>query len=174
MYPHRRVHLGLDAIPFDDLAAQYRVEAAIKADCSGIYLDTEQYALMEKGPAWKLNRLRFTVAHELANYFLHQDLPLVSNFASLPDFARWTASYGGRQYPIEQEANECARRLRVPETRLAAMFDDFKPEAERFLPHFIQSGSRRDKFAEKIAPRFGVNSQVIAVRLDRAGISPAT
>ena len=26
------VDLGLDAIPFDDLAAKYRVEAAIKAD----------------------------------------------------------------------------------------------------------------------------------------------
>lgn len=62
------VDLGLDAIPFDDLNAKYRVEAAIKADFSGIYLDAEQYAPMEKGPEWKLNRLRFTVAHELAHY----------------------------------------------------------------------------------------------------------
>lgn len=49
------VDLGLDAIPFDDLLSKYRVEAAIKADFSGIYLDAEQYALMEKGPEWKLN-----------------------------------------------------------------------------------------------------------------------
>lgn len=33
------VDLGLDPIPFDDLNAKYRVEAAIKADFSGIYLD---------------------------------------------------------------------------------------------------------------------------------------
>ncbi|MCX6845566.1 MAG: hypothetical protein NTU84_03195, partial [Verrucomicrobia bacterium] len=72
------VDLGLDAIPFDDLVAKYRVEAAIKADFSGIYLDAEQYALMEKGPEWKLNRLRFTVAHELAHYFLHRDLSQAS------------------------------------------------------------------------------------------------
>jgi hypothetical protein len=69
------VDLGLDPIPFDDLLSKYRVEAAIKADFSGIYLDAEQYTLMEKGPEWKLNRLRFTVAHELAHYFLHRDLP---------------------------------------------------------------------------------------------------
>lgn len=167
------VDLGLDAIPFDGLAAKYRVEAAVKADFSGIYLDAEQYALMEKGPEWKLNRLRFTVAHELAHYFLHQDLPQACNFASLPDFARWTASYGGKKYTAEQEANEFARRLLVPETRLVALFDEFAPQAERLIPNFMQSGSLRDKFAEKIAPRFGVNSQVIAIRLDRDGVWPA-
>jgi predicted SprT family Zn-dependent metalloprotease len=42
---------------------------------------------MEKGPEWKLNRLRFTVAHELAHYFLHRDLPQAAHFASLSDFA---------------------------------------------------------------------------------------
>jgi len=82
------IDLQLDPIPFDDLNAKYRVEAAITADFSGIYLDAEQYLLMERGPEWKLNRLRFTVAHELAHYFLHRDLPQQEQFASLPDFAR--------------------------------------------------------------------------------------
>jgi Zn-dependent peptidase ImmA (M78 family) len=165
--------LGLDPIPFDDLTAKYRVEAAIKADFTGIYLDAEQYKLMEKGPDWKLNRLRFTVAHELAHYFLHRDLPQKENFASLPDFARWNESYGGRKYPVEQEANEFAGRLLVPKTRLNAAFDEFAPDAEKLVPNFMQSGSLRDKFSEKVAPRFGVNSQVIAVRLDRDDIWPA-
>lgn len=93
------VDLGIDPIPFDDLTAKYRVEAAIKADFTGIYLDAEQYKLMEKGPDWKLNRLRFTVAHELAHYFLHRDLPQKENFASLPDFARWNETYGGQNTP---------------------------------------------------------------------------
>lgn len=52
---------------------------------------------MENGPEWKLNRLRFTVAHELAHYFLHRDLLKASHFASLPDFTKWTVSYGGRK-----------------------------------------------------------------------------
>jgi len=54
------------------------------------------------------------------------------------------------------------------------MFDEFAPQAERLIPNFMQSGPLRDKFAEKIAPRFGVNSQGITVRLDRDGIWPAT
>ncbi len=56
-----KLELGLDPIPFDDLAAKCRVAAAIKADFTGIYLDAEQYNLMEQGPDGKLNRLRFTV-----------------------------------------------------------------------------------------------------------------
>lgn len=164
------VDLGLDPIPFDDLTAKYRVEAAIKADFSGIYLDAEQYALMEKGPEWKLNRLRFTVAHELAHFFLHRDLPQAADFATMTDFARWTANYGGRKYTTEQEANEFAGRLLVPEQRLAALFDEFAPQAEQLVPNFMQSGPLRDKFAERIAPRFGVNPQVVTIRLDRDGI----
>jgi Zn-dependent peptidase ImmA (M78 family) len=165
--------LGLDPIPFDNLTAKYRVEAAITADFKGLYLDAEQYSLMERGPDWKLHRLRFTVAHELAHYFLHRDLPQPENFASLPDFARWTENYGGKKYSAEQEANEFAGRLLVPESRLKACFEEFAVEAERLVPNFTQSGSLRDKFAEKVAPRFGVNAQVIAIRLDRDGIWPA-
>ncbi len=167
------VDLRLDAISFDSLTAKYRGEAAIKADFTGIYLDAEQYKLMERGPDWKLARLRFTVAHELAHFFLHRDLPQKENFASLPDFARWNENYGGKKYTVEQEANEFAGRLLVPENRLNAAFDEFALDAEKLVPNFMQSGSLRDKFSEKVAPRFGVNSQVIAIRLDRDVIWPA-
>jgi len=95
------------------------------------------------------------------------------HFASLPDFARWTENYGGRKYTIEQEANEFAGRLLVPEARLRALFDEFAVEAERLVPNFVQSGTLRDKFAERVAPRFGVNTQVIAIRLDRDDLWPA-
>ena len=167
------VDLGLNPIPFNELTAKYRVEAAISADFTGIYLDAEQYALMERGPGWKLNRLRFTVAHELAHYFLHREVPQSAHFASLPDFARWTEAYGGRKYAIEQEANEFAGRLLVPVPRLQALFDEFAVPAEKLVPNFTQSASLRDQFAERVAPRFGVNAQVIAVRLDRDDLWPA-
>lgn len=61
--------LGLDAIPFDDLDSNYRAEAAITADFEGLYIDAEQYSMLETAPVWKLNRLRFTIAHELGHYF---------------------------------------------------------------------------------------------------------
>jgi Zn-dependent peptidase ImmA (M78 family) len=166
------IDLRLDPISFDSLTAKYRIEAAIKADFTGIYLDAEQYRLMERGPDWKLNRLRFTVAHELAHFFLHRDLPQKEHFASLPDFARWSEDYGGRKYTVEQEANEFAGRLLVPELRLRAYYDEFAPEIGKLIPNFTQNGPLRDNFAEKTAPHFGVNAQVIAVRLERDLIWP--
>lgn len=168
------VDLKLDPIPFDDLALKYRVEAAITADFTGIYLDAEQYALMEKGPDWKLNRLRFTIAHELAHYFLHRDLPQPQNFHSIPAFARRTENYGGKKYTAEQEANEFAGRLLVPRQRLQDFFEEFSIQAAKLLPDFMQSSTLRDQFAERVAPRFGVNMQVISVRLDRDAIWPAS
>ena len=78
---------------------------------------------MERGPDWKLQRLRFTVAHELAHYFVHRNIPQAACFTSLPDFARWTQNYAGRKYTIEQEANEFAGRLLVPDSRLRACFE---------------------------------------------------
>ncbi|MDD5140544.1 MAG: ImmA/IrrE family metallo-endopeptidase [Verrucomicrobiales bacterium] len=164
------VDLRLDAIEFPSLTAKYRVEAAVKADFSGIYVDQEQYKLMERGPDWKLARLRFTVAHELAHYFLHRDVPQAEHFASLPDFARWNEDYGGRKYTLEQEANEFAGRLLVPEPRLRACYDSFSQKMWEILPSFTQSEQVRHKFAETICRRFGVNADVIVIRLDRDGI----
>ena len=57
--------------------------------------------------------------------------------------------------------------------RLGAAYDEFAPAVQKFLPDFTKSSQLRDQFAETIAPRFGVNSQVIEVRLDRDGIWPA-
>ena len=128
---------------------------------------------MEKGPVWTLSRLRFSVAHELAHYFLHREIPQPQNFASLPDFARWSASYGGRKYTVEQEANEFAGRLLVPENRIQTYFDSFSRDAEKMLPNFLESSELRSKFAESAAPHFGVNAVVITVRLDRDLLWPA-
>jgi Zn-dependent peptidase ImmA (M78 family) len=164
------IDLGLNPIPFDDLKARYDVEAAIMADFTGIYLDAEQYILMEHGPEWRLKRLRFTVAHELGHFFLHRDLPQAEQFASLPNFARWTSTLGGNKYTIEQEANEFAGRLLVPKGKLQDCFDEFAKDAEKLIPHFMDSGEIRQKFAEQVAPRFGVNSDVVKIRLDRDGI----
>lgn len=164
------VDLQLDAIPFPDLFSRYRVEAAIKADFTGIYIDAEQYTLMEEAPKWKLKRLRFTVAHELGHFFLHKALPKPNNFASLHDFAQWTSS---DRYKVEQEANEFAGRLLIPSTRISEMFRKFSVQIEQQMPNFMASKEVRNLFAETVGEKFGVNSQVIEMRLDREGIWPS-
>ncbi len=162
--------LKLDVIPFDDLFAKYDSDAAIIQDFTGIYVDAEAYVLWEKGPVWKQNRLRFSVAHELGHYVLHRELAAKLHFQSVEEFALWTRSHGGQKYTVEQAANEFAGRLLVPVERLQELFDEFAAAFDAKMPHWRSSEGMRTAFAETVAPRFGVNAQVIAVRLDREGI----
>jgi hypothetical protein len=166
------IDLKLDVIPFDGLNDKYDVEAAIKADFTGIYVDAETYGYLDRGPDWKLNRLRFSLAHEVGHYVLHQDLPQTRNFASLPDFARWVENFDDtspwKKYQAEQEANEFAGRLLVPVDRLKAYHAEFRTSMAQIFPSM--PFSMREPFCDKAAPKFGVSSQAISVRLDREGI----
>jgi Zn-dependent peptidase ImmA (M78 family) len=166
------LELRLDVIPFDDLFAKYESDAAITPDFSGIYVDAEAYILWEKGPVWKQNRLRFSVAHELGHYVLHREIAATLNFNSFEGFVRWTQSHEGQKYALEQAANEFAGRLLVPVERLRQLYDEFSTEFDAKFPHWRAHQVIRYFLAESVAPKFGVNSQVIEVRLDREGIWP--
>ena len=164
------LHLKLDVIPFDDLFAKYDADAAITQDFTGLYVDAEAYVFWEKGPVWKQNRLRFSVAHELGHFVLHRELAAKLKFQTLEDFVFWTRSHGGQKYAVEQAANEFAGRLLAPMERLQQLFDEFAAEFDIKLPRWRSIEGMRASFSEMVAPRFGVNGQVIEVRLDREGI----
>ncbi len=81
------LQLRLDVIPFDDLQAKYRIDAALTQDFTGMYVDAESYVFWERGPVWKQNRLRFTVAHEIGHWVLHRDYAAKIKFGSFDHFA---------------------------------------------------------------------------------------
>jgi Zn-dependent peptidase ImmA (M78 family) len=166
------VDLRLDIIPFPDLDAKYRVAAGIKADFSGIYVDEREYVFWENGPVWKTKRLRFSVAHELGHFFLHRSLPQAKNFGSVPEFARWSESYDGRMYSAEEEANEFAGRLLVPRPKLEALVDEL--DAKLTAAGLHRSAAMRQGFCASAEDKFLVSDDVIAVRLDREVLWPAT
>lgn len=164
--------LRLDVIPLDDLYPKYQVDAALLPDFSGMYVDAESYVLWEKGPVWKQNRLRFTVAHEVGHLVLHREYATKVKFNSFDDFARHFKGDDPARYSLEQEANEFAGRLLVPVERMSEHFDRFAAEIGKIMPNWRQSEDLRSKFAESVGPRFGVHPQSILVRLDREGLWP--
>ncbi len=119
------LQLRLDVIPFDDLQAKYRIDAA------------------------KIK------------------------FGSFDHFARHFKGDDPARYWLEQEANEFAGRLLVPVERLREQFDQFARQIAVIMPGWLQSEDLRTKFAEQVAPRFGVHTQSILTRLDREGLWPA-
>ncbi len=167
------LQLRLDVIPFDDLQTKYRIDAALLPDFSGLYVDAESYVFWEKGPVWKQNRLRFTVAHELGHWVLHRDYATRVKFESFEQFARHFKGEDPSRYWLEQEANEFAGRLLVPIERLQELFDQFARQIASIVPDWLQSEDLRIKFAEQVAPRFGVHAQSLLTRLDREGLWPA-
>jgi len=160
--------LRLDVIPFDDLFAKYDSDAAITQDFTGIYVDAEAYVLWEKGPVWKQNRLRFSVAHELGHYVLHRDLASGLAFNSFDEFAQWIRRQDGQKYALEQAANEFAGRLLVPPEQLKIHFEQFSQEFDALFPRWRRDEGIRRLFADTISPKFGVNAQVVEVRLSAA------
>lgn len=166
------LELRLDVIPFDDLFAKFEADAAITSDFTGIYVDAEAYYLMERGPEWKLNRLRFSYAHEIGHLVLHRDAISAFSIRTIEDFMLWSKECGGQRYQLEREANEFAGRLLVPRERLIERYEEFAAHADQFLPHWRLSAELRRSAAERIAPRFGVHPQTIEARLDREGLWP--
>lgn len=166
------LELRMDVVPFDDLSTKFQIEAAISQDFTALYVDAEAYVVWEKGPLWKQNRLRFSVAHEVGHFVLHRDAMTKIKFKSPEDFARHFNADDGSRFQVEQEANEFAGRFLVPIDRLTAFYDAFVAQIRTILPTWHSSDEIRQKFAESAAPKFGVSPQVILARLDREGLWP--
>jgi len=164
------IDLKLNIIPFDDLFEKHGIDAALTQDFSGLYVDAEAYIILEKGPIWKQHRLRFSVAHELGHYVLHREKAEQQKIQSFEQFYRWTRTNGGEKYTLEQTANEFAGRLLVPRERLESHLSQMVEKIESVMLDWRTSVDFLRKFALKIHGTYGVNAQVIEVRLEREGL----
>ncbi|GEP46387.1 ImmA/IrrE family metallo-endopeptidase [Brevifollis gellanilyticus] len=163
--------LKLDFISIRGLDAKFRTAAAISADFKSIYVDADEYEAWDASFDWRARRLRFSVAHEIGHYFLHRDLPKEESFSCVESYARWTKDYDGSIYKIEQEANEFAGALLVPKKELISFLQEAK---QLDTNRSQQTPAMRDAFCDLAANKFEVNRAVIATRLDREGIWPAS
>lgn len=166
------LELGLNLIPFHDLRSRFRIEAALSADFTSIYVDAEIFDLIDTAPEWKLNRLRFSIAHEIGHFVLHREEFQREGFKSVETFFEWTASLGGRKYDIEKEANEFAGRLLVPREQLENEFNKVVKPFDDSLPSWRSNSELRRQITEHIAPKFGVAPEVISVRFCREDFWP--
>jgi hypothetical protein len=165
------VVLKLDVIPLPNLFVDQRLDAALLPDLSGFYIDEDAYMSWERGQRWVEQRLRFSFAHELGHYVLHREAIAAHRFESMAQFRQWASApstYGSAEY----QANEFAGRFLVPVDVLQNEYDRQYQKLSVSSPHWREIEGMREYVAKQIAPRFGVNHQVIEVRFDREGIWP--
>jgi hypothetical protein len=165
------IDIGLEIIPTPQLFSKIDMDAALASDLNTIYVDEESYMKWEAGQHWIEKRMRFSFAHELGHRVLHGDLIKGDGFQTLEDFKRWAGS--PENYRIaEYQANEFAGRLLVPLGLLQEEFDRHCQKAQAYDPSWREIEGMREHIAKLIAPRFGVNHQVIEVRFDHEGLWP--
>lgn len=161
--------LKLDVIPLPNLRADQNIDAALLPDLSGFYIDEDAYMAWERGVRWIEQRLRFSFAHELGHYVLHKEEIEANRFETVEGFRRWAAApsiYGSAEY----QANEFAGRFLVPRDILVSEYDQACKNLANAEPGWREIEGVREFIAKKIAPRFGVNHQVIETRFDHEGI----
>ena len=167
--------LRLDLIPYDRLKDDFGADAAILADFSGFYIDGETFDRIDLVRGAQLNRLRFSIAHELGHFYLHRELFAAAAITTNDHLLDWLNDHNGRKYEIEREANEFAGRLLVPVEILRECFEKMLPAMDvKYGRHvWVANAEIRSKAAELIAPRFGVHPIAIETRFDREGIWPS-
>ena len=167
--------LKMDLIPYDGLYDTFSAEAAVLSDFSGFYIDSKTFDQLDTKLEWKLNRLRFSLAHELGHWVLHQTEFKEQGIASAEHLREWLNNHGGRKDHIEREANEFAGRLLVPMESLTEQFENFAQALDRLKGRhgWIRDENLRKQTSETISQKFGVNSQVIEVRLHRELLWPS-
>ncbi|MCG3149634.1 MAG: hypothetical protein PCFJNLEI_03099 [Verrucomicrobiae bacterium] len=166
------VILKLDVIPLPDLFARQKIDAALLPDLTGFYVDEDAYMSWERGNPWIEQRLRFSFAHELGHYVLHKEEITANRFATVAAFRQWAAApanYGSAEY----QANEFAGRFLVPRSLLEREYDHHQKLLQSSVPGWREIEGMRSYIAKQVAPRFGVNHQVIETRFDHEGIWPA-
>lgn len=169
------LELRLDLVPFDLLKADFGADAALIADFSGFYIDGEVFDRIDIVRGAQLNRLRFSIAHELGHFYLHREQFVEAAITNSDHLLDWLNEHNGRKYEIEREANEFAGRLLVPATILKDCFEKMLPamDAQYGRHVWVANAEIRSKAAELIAPRFGVHPIAIETRFDREGIWPS-
>jgi len=164
------LRLRLEVEPMFDLLSTLDVDAYLKSDLSGIVVDHDCY-MNDKF----LNRLRFSMAHGLAHYFLHREIYSSLFLSSPEDWKEFIQNVPETEYEaFEYQANEFAGRFLVPYEKLKSAIMDSIEMIKRSGIEYLLSDS--DMVLSRISPFlrriFGVSEQVIEIRVRREKLWP--
>jgi Zn-dependent peptidase ImmA (M78 family) len=157
--------LSMDVIPVDGLKADLKVDAFLTNDLERIYIDEW---VMLHAPA----RFRFSLAHEVGHYWLHDELYQESTIESLTDWAAIQEQIGEEDYKwFEAQANNFAGLVLVPRDRLEKAFRDISVTLRNAgIPESrIDHHPTRQYVISQLADQFKVSEQTMEVRLERDG-----
>lgn len=150
----------MDVVPIRGLQGSFNIDAFISSDMSTISVD--EFVLENR-----LNRYRFSLAHELGHRVLHSEILQSMDFDSVADWKSQITQFPERAYGfLEYQANTFANCLLVPSKKLDEQFD-------KAIHRIKSAGLSPTKFpdecldaiATELGKQFEVSREVILNRL---------
>lgn len=158
----------LDLIPVSGIRSA-RVSAFLKSDFSGIVVDLLEFT-DERYDA----RMRFSIAHELGHYVMHQDLYKQFHIETIKDYIDFILGMEEGAYrSVEFQANWFAATLLTPRTALVSELARARKESSNQIPADYQTDPELSLIwiAPKVARKFGVSFETIERRIKEEGLS---
>lgn len=158
--------LSMNVIPVEGLKDDVGVDAFLTNDVATIYVDEW---VVRHAPV----RYRFSLAHEVAHYWLHDALYQECSIASVRDWAEVQATIGEEAYKwFEWQANCFAGLVLVSGDLLEPAF---RSVADRLINEGIQLRQidhhpTRAAVVRELARQFAVSEQTMEIRLERDGL----
>ena len=144
-------------------------DALLLSDWKTLMVDQQQYM-----DSRFVNRLRFSIAHELGHYVLHKAVFATIPRSSIEEWIAFMKEMPDKEYSfLEYHANEFAGRLLVPVNDLKTEFEKALVEVERNgISRSMLNDAHLSYLCNPQAKRFAVSPDVIERRLTREKLWP--
>ncbi len=156
------VCLEMSIAPIKGLLQSEHIDAFLSRDCTIIYIDEDHYLNQS-------NRSRFTLAHEVGHYVMHQSV--IKKIHSIQDWKHYILGESTQRAMLENEANHFAGCLLMPQPDILDAYYEYEEMAYRqFMDAGMQLPDRKRLIAyiaNKIAKKFEVSEKAAEIRLSK-------
>jgi len=157
------VKLQIEVILVENLQSLCDTDALISSNWQSIYIDQKIY-LDDRYQ----NRLRFSLAHEIGHFVLHENIYNSFNIKTIKDFYKFSDEIPRKEYGyLETQANKFANYLLIPRQRLVIEKEKiFKQNKELVNLEKKDKNMLNSYLAGTISDVFGVSDRVIEIALN--------
>lgn len=161
--------LDLEIRTITGLKEEADVDALLLGDWKTLIVDQQQY-LDDRF----INRLRFSIAHELGHFVLHKEVFESIPRESVEEWISFMQEMPDKEYGfLEYHANEFAGRLLVPVDELRIQFEKTVVEVEhKGMPRGKLTDSHLSYLCIPLSKHFAVSQDVIERRLEKEKLWP--
>ncbi len=157
----------MDVVPVLGLENTIGVVGYLSSDLGYVYVDKQTFD-------FSVERFRFTLAHEIGHYWLHDGFYKTFDIKTIEDFKAAQGAIGKHYRWFEFQANSFAGLVLVPSKPLKEVFIEFtnKATANNVSLSDIVEHPYRQRLVKAVAARFLVSEPVASRRLEKDGLLP--